>query len=94
MARDDKRLDEALRATVRSFLSSMGSTSQHVTGMAALVQMTASLPLSKLAWWEHLIRDELAWAHHDREEAKRSWRNTLLSLVRSKAPAQADRFPT
>jgi len=94
VARDDNRFDEALRATVRSFLSSMESSSQHVTDMDALVRLTDSLPLSKLACWEHLIRDELAWAHHDREEAKRSWRNTLLALARFKDAAQADRFPT
>jgi len=93
-ARDHKRLDEALQTTLRSFLSSMGSTSQHVTDMDALVRMTDSLPLSKLAYWEHLIRDELAWAHYNREEAKRSWRNKVLALARVKDAAQTDRFPT
>ena len=93
-ARDHKGLHEALQATVRTFLSSMGSTGQHVTDMDALVRLTDSLPLSKLAYWEHLIRDELAWAHHDREEAKNSWRNKVLALARFKGATQTDRFPT
>lgn len=59
---DHKRLEEELRSAVRVFAQSIVSARGAVADMSPLIPATAHLPLSNLAYWERLIRDEFSLA--------------------------------
>lgn len=51
-------MEEAVISGVRDFARSMNSGSKVVSDMSALISATSSLPLTKLDYWERLIRNE------------------------------------
>ena len=88
------QLEEDLRAAVRGFAASMGSTSPIVADMSTLVRATSALPLSNLAYWERLIRDEFEFARRVRSVPEpRGWR-ALLPFSGSKGTDRPARHLT
>ena len=54
--------EEDLRRAVREFAISINSTFRRSIDMSDVIDVTSSLPLSSLAYWERLIRNEFSLA--------------------------------
>jgi hypothetical protein len=92
--RGHAQMEEELRAAVRGFVTSVNSNGVHAVDISVLVQATATLPLSKMANWERLVRGEASLAHRARaESSERGWR-ALLPFTEPRKMAEAGRFLT
>lgn len=63
--------EDALRSSVRHFTAGINTGRSIPADMSMLVHATASLPLTHLACWEQVIRDELT--HAERSQSSRPW---------------------
>jgi hypothetical protein len=55
-------VETEVRGAVRDFAITINSSNPIVADMSALIRVTTSLPLSKLAYWEQVIRSEFSIA--------------------------------
>ncbi|QEI05683.1 hypothetical protein FXN63_07385 [Pigmentiphaga aceris] len=85
---------ETLQTAVRNLASSAHLAADAIKDMDALTQVTSALPMSKLVYWERVIRNELAFASRERVDARPAWMQTLLPLKQPKEGPRINRFPT
>lgn len=62
MSKTKEDAEANLRAAIRDFALSISPAFRGSTDMSAVIDVTSSLPLSNLASWERLIRDEFSVA--------------------------------
>ncbi len=89
-----EEVEADVRAAVREFAKSNSASSRGVADMSALVRITATLPLSNVAYWEQLIRVEYSAALRSPVEPVRSKWFDKFSFVPSneKKRAESGRF--
>jgi hypothetical protein len=63
--------EHALRSSVRHFTAEIATGRSSHADMSILTQATSRLPLTHLAHWEQVIRDELT--HAERSQSNRPW---------------------